>query len=163
MMCLLCCDAVTKSSAAVDVVLQDSASHKLIAKARYTEQAPHTIKLKATAYLTHAASAAKSAVQRLQTAAEHALQRPDSSTVAESESDQSQLPDMRQKVAASLSKASATVRAVAHRLQVAADAALRSSAADQAQSPLEQANTFEDDAKVLQQPMSLRYFPPAQW
>ncbi|KAL3160187.1 hypothetical protein ABBQ32_010950 [Trebouxia sp. C0010 RCD-2024] len=120
---------VSNSSASVDVILQDSTSHKLIAKARYTEQAPHRIRARATAYLSNAATAARSAVQRLQTAAEHALQRADgTSSAAQSESDKSS--DIRYKAMASLTAAGATVRAAAHRVQLAADSVLRSSSAD---------------------------------
>ena len=120
--------AVSNSSASVDVILQDSASHKLIAKARYTEQAPHRLRARATAYLTNAATAARSAVQRLQTAAEHALQRADGAPAAQSDSDKGS--DIRHKAMASLTAAGATVRAAAHRLQLAADSVLRSSSAD---------------------------------
>lgn len=142
--CLGCCAAVTSSSAAVEVVLQDCTSHKLIAKARYTEQAPPRIRARATAYLTNAATAARSAVQRLQTAAEHALQRTDSSPAAQPDSDKSS--DIRHKAMASLATAGATVRAAAHRLQLAADSALRSSSADG--DSADAADGDPDDAQV---------------
>ncbi|KAL3158495.1 hypothetical protein ABBQ38_010727 [Trebouxia sp. C0009 RCD-2024] len=120
---------VSNSSASVDVILQDCTSHKLIAKARYTEQAPHQIRARATAYLNNAATAARSAVQRLHTAAEHALQRADGASAA-AQSDSDKGSDIRHKAMASLTAAGATVRAAAHRLQLAADSALRSSSAD---------------------------------
>lgn len=113
----------------MDVILQDCTSHKLIAKARYTEQAPHQIRARATAYLNNAATAARSAVQRLHTAAEHALQRADGASAA-AQSDSDKGSDIRHKAMASLTAAGATVRAAAHRLQLAADSALRSSSAD---------------------------------
>ena len=152
---------MTNNSASVDVVLQDSASNKLIAKARYTEQAPHTIRAKATAYLTNAASAARSAVQRLQTAAEHALQRPDSTALSQADSDKIPGPDIRHKAVASLTSAGASVRAAAHRLQAAADSVLHSSPADDGQTPIDKAKTFEDDVEVwLHGPELLR---PSCW
>ena len=122
---------MTNASASVNVSLQDAISHKLVAKGRYTEQAPHTIRARASAYLTTAASAARSAVHRLQAVAESALQRADSTTGSQSNqagSDQSQ--DIKHKAMASLANAGATVRAAAHRLQVAADSVLHSSSAD---------------------------------
>lgn len=144
----LCLGAVTNNSASVQVVLQDSASNKLIAKARYTEQAPHTIRAKARAYLTHAASAARSAVQRLQTAAEHTLQRSDSTALGQADSDNIPMPDIRHKATASLTSAGVTVRAAAHRLHVAADNVLHSSPADDGQTPSDKAKTLEDDTEV---------------
>ena len=144
--CLLCY-AVTSSTSSVDVILQDSTSQKLVAKARYTEQAPHTIRARATAYLTNAATAAKSAVQRVQTAAEHAMQRAEGTLATQSSSDRS--PDIRHKAMASLTTAGATVRAAAHRLQLAADSVLRSSSA--IEEPAEAADGSTDDAQVRPQ------------
>ena len=69
---------MTSVSASAEVTLHDAKSHRLVAKGRYTEQAPHTFRARASAYLTNAASAAKSAVQRLQTAAENVLHRDES-------------------------------------------------------------------------------------
>ena len=127
--------AVTSASASVEVILRDAKSQKLVAKGRYTEQAPHTIRATASAYLTNAASAARSAVQRLQTAAESALQRADHSLDGQSDhSDADKSLDIRHKAMASLTTAGATVRAAAHRLQLAADSVLRSSSADPDQS-----------------------------
>ena len=125
--CLFCCAAVTSSTASVTVILHDSTSHKVIAKARYTEQAPSALRARANAYLNNAATAAKSAVQRVQTAAEHALHRADGALGTQSDSDRSL--DIRHKTMASLTKAGATFRAAAHRIQLAADSILPSSSA----------------------------------
>ena len=138
--------AVTSISASVEVTLQDAKSQRLVAKGRYTEQAPHTIKSRASAYLTTAASAAKSTLQRLQTAAEHVLhtdgQNANSGSVPHQTGDGNSsassaggdgtwvlAPDLRQKAVASFGQAGVTVRATANRLQRAADSALRSSSA----------------------------------
>ena len=140
---------MTTSSASVDVTLQDSASHKLIAKARYTEQAPLKLRAKATAYLTNAASAARSAVQRIQTAAGHAVQRPEGAAAAHSDPDKSL--DLKHKAVASLSAAGATVMAAAQRLQQASNSVLHSSSADdsQAQGDTTEAATSPNHAQVL--------------
>ena len=140
---------MTNASASVDVILQNATSHKMIAKGRYTEQAPHIIRARASAYFNMAATAAKSAVHRLQTAAGSALQRNASSAAssseqtesADAESDQTQ--DIRRKAMASLTSAGATVKAAAHRLQVAADNVLRSSSGD---AQLVETNSAENSA-----------------
>ena len=140
---------MTNASASVDVILQNATTHKMIAKGRYTEQAPHTIRARASAYFNTAATAAKSAVHRLQTAAESALQRNASSAAssseqtesADAESDQTQ--NIRRKAVASLTSAGATVKAAAHRLQVAADNVLRSSSGD---AQLAETNSAENSA-----------------
>ena len=135
---------MTSISASVEVTLQDAKSHRLVAKGRYTEQAPHTIKSRASAYLTTAASAAKSTLQRLQTAAEHVLhtdgQSINSGSISHQAGNGSSIAssaggdgarvlasDLQQKVMASFGQAGMTARAAANRLQRAADSALRSS------------------------------------
>lgn len=144
-----CYGAVTSASASVDVILQDATSHKLVAKARYTEQAPHTMRARASAYLTNAASAARSAVHRLQTAAESALQYPDSSSADQSSPAESDpAPDIKQKAMTSLTSAGATVRAAAHRLQMAADSVLRSSLAGVQQAQTDSAKDNADSTEV---------------
>ncbi len=121
----------------------------MIAKGRYTEQAPHTIRARASAYFNTAASAARSAVHRLQTAAEMALQRNASSAASSSEQTESahaesdQTQDIRRKAMASLTSAGATVKAAAHRLQVAADNVLRSSSGDSQQAETNSAENAE--------------------
>lgn len=125
--CLLCYAAVSSSTASVEVILQDSTSQKLIAKARYTQQAPSTLRARANTYLINAATAAKSAVQRVQSAAEHALHRADGTLGIGSDSGKS--PDIRHKTMESLSKAGSTFRAAAHRMQLAADSILPASSA----------------------------------
>lgn len=142
--CLLCYAAVTSSTASVDVILQDSTSQKLIAKARYTEQAPSTLRARANAYLNNAATAAKSAVQRVQTAAEHALHRADGTLSPRADSDRSL--DIKHKTMASLTKAGVTFRAAAHRMQLAADSILPSSSA--AEDSAEAAERSADSAQV---------------
>ena len=142
--CLLRYAAVTSSTASVDVILKDSASQKLIAKARYTEQAPSTLRARANAYLNNAATAAKSAVQRVQNAAEHALHRADGTLGTQSDSDRSL--DIRHKTMVSLTKAGVTFKAAAHRLQLAADSILPSSSA--AEEPAEAAERSADRAQV---------------
>jgi len=145
---------VTNASASVDVILQTATSHRMIAKGRYTEQAPQTIRARASAYFNTAASAARSAVHRLQTAAEIALQRNDSTAAslseqtesAHAESDQTQ--DIRHKAMASLTSAGATVKAAAHRLQVAADNVLRSSPGDSQQAEISSAENNADSTQV---------------
>ncbi len=142
--------AVTSATASVDVTLQDATSHRLVAKSRYTEQAPHTIRGRASAYLTTAASAARSAVQRLQTAAESALQRTDIGSAGESyQSGPDQSPDIRHKAMASLTTAAAAVRAAAHRLQLAADGVLRSSSADMQQAQTDGVDSNAEGAEVM--------------
>ncbi len=126
----------------------------MIAKGRYTEQAPHTIRARASAYFNTAASAARSAVHRLQTAAESALQRSGSSAAslleqtesARTESDQ--MPDIRHKAMVSLTSAGAAVKAAAHRLQTAADNVLRSSSGDSQQAETNSAENAADSTEV---------------
>lgn len=151
--------AVTNASASVDVILQNATSHKMIAKGRYTEQAPHTIRARASAYFNTAASKARSAVHRLQTAAEGALQRNGSvaanlSAAKVSEQTESvhtesdQMQDVRQKAMATLTSAGAAVKAAAHRLQVAADNTLRSSSGDSQQAETNSADNNSDSTEV---------------
>lgn len=146
--------AVTNASASVDVILQHATSHKMIAKGRYTEQAPHTVRARASAYFHTAASAARSAVQRLQTAAESALQRNASSAASSSEQTESahaesdQTQEIRRKAMASLTSAGATVKAAAHRLQVAADNVLRPSSGESQQAQTVSAENNADSTEV---------------
>ena len=135
---------MTSSTASVEIVLQDSTSQKLVAKARYTEQAPHTIRARANAYLNNAATAAKSAVQRVQTAAEHALHRADGTLGTWSDSDRSS--DIKHKTMASLTNAGVAFRAAAHRMQLAADSILPSSSA--VKESTEAAGQSRDSAQV---------------
>ena len=144
LMCLSCCAAVTSRTASVEVILQDRSSQKLVAKARYTEQAPLKIRARANAYLNTAATAAKSAVQRVQTAAEHALHKADGTLGTWSGSGKS--PDTRHKTMASLTQAGATFKAAAHRIQMAADSILPSSSASEASA--EAAKRSTDNAQV---------------
>ena len=139
---------MTSASASVDVILQDATSHKLVAKARYTEQAPHTMRARASACFTTAASAARSAVHRLQTAAESALQKSDSSAGQSSQAESDRGPDIKHKAMASLTSAGATVRAAAHRLQMAADSVLRSSAASLQHAQTDSADDDADSTEV---------------
>lgn len=126
----------------------------MIAKGRYTEQAPHTIRARASAYFNTAASAARSAVHRLQTAAESALQRSGSSAASLSEQTESahtesdQMPDIRHKAMVSLTSAGAAVKAAAHRLQTAADNVLRSSSGDSQQAETNSAENAADSTEV---------------
>ncbi len=126
----------------------------MIAKGRYTEQAPHTVRARASAYFNTAASAARSAVHRLQTAAESALQRTDSSGASSSEQTESahaesdQTQDIRHKAMVSLTSAGATVKAAAHRLQVAADNVLRSSSGDAQQAETNSTENNADSTEV---------------
>lgn len=137
---------MTSSTAAVDVIVQDSISHKLIAKARYTEQAPSSIKARANAYFNSAATAAKSAVHRVQNAAEHALQRSDSMSGAQLDSDRGL--DIRHKAMTSLTSARETLRAAAHRAQLAAESMIPSSASSSSSAIDEAADTSTDNAQV---------------
>ncbi|KAL0027083.1 hypothetical protein WJX79_004282 [Trebouxia sp. C0005] len=121
---------VTNASASVDVILQNATSHKMIAKGRYTEQAPHTIRARASAYFNTAASKARSAVHRLQTAAEGALQRNGS-------------------VAANLSAAKVSEQT---ELQVAADNTLRSSSGDSQQAETNSADNNSDSTEAGDSP-----------
>ena len=138
--------AVAGANASVDVTLRDSHSQRLVAKGRYTEQAPHARQGRASAYLRNGIAAAKSAVQRLQTAAEHALHRDNSNTAGQltnqtgrrngssgqsvDQSGSETVSDLRNRTMASFGQARASVRAAAQRLQHAADNALRSSSAE---------------------------------
>lgn len=145
---------MTNASASVDVILQNATSCKMIAKGRYTEQAPHTIRARASAYFNTAASAARSAVNRLQTAAESALQGNASSAASSSEQTESahaqsdQTQDIRHKAMVSLTNAGATVKAAAHRVQAAADNMLRSSSADSQQAETDSAENNADSTEV---------------
>lgn len=134
---------MTSSTAAVDVIVQDSTSQKLIAKARYTEQAPSSIKARANAYFNSAATAAKSAVQRVQNAAEHALQRSDGT-----QSDADRNPDIRHKAMTSLTKARIALGAAAHRAQLAAESVLPSSSTTSSSAVDEAADRSTDRAQV---------------
>ena len=136
---------MTSSTAAVDVIVQDSNSQKLIAKARYTEQAPSSIKARANAYFNSAATAARSAVHRVQNAAEHALQRSDSMSGTQSDSDRS--PDIRHKAMTSLTNARDAVRAAAHRTQLAAES-ISPSASSFSSAVDEAADRSTDNAQV---------------
>ena len=146
--------AVTNASASVDVILHNATSRKMIAKGRYTEQAPHTIRARASAYFNTAASAARSAVNRLQTAAESALQGNASSDASSSEQTESaraqsdQTQDIRHKAMVSLTNAGTTVKAAAHRLQAAADNMLRSSSGDSQQAETDSAENNADSTEV---------------
>lgn len=158
---------VTNSTAAVDVILRDAKTQRLVAKGRYTEQGPHELRARASAYLHSTAEAARSAVLRLQHTAESVTNRADSSTpnnavsaakqaASENASDPAErgsaytsehhtLADAKQAASAYVSSATSAVKAAAQRLQHAAGGALQllaDKAVQQGYLEVQQAGTF---------------------
>lgn len=119
----------------MDVVLQDATTKRLVARARYIEQAPHGIRAKAASYLHSAATAAKSAVQRLQQNAGSIRHKAGDILFEDSNGQHAEhaepiLGTAREAASAYMASATATMKAAAQRLQHAAENALQSSSAD---------------------------------
>ena len=123
-------DAVTNNVAAVDVTLQDAKFKRLVAKGRYTEQAPHGIRAKASSYLHNAAAAARAAVQRLQQSAESITHKAEDVLFEDLNEQHAESAVMKAKGTASAYVASATasMKAAAQKLQHAAETVLHSAA-----------------------------------
>lgn len=114
----------------MDVILQDAKSKRLVAKGRYTEQAPHGIRAKASSYLHNAATAARAAVQRLQQSAESIAHKAEDVLFEDSNAEHAETAVAKAKGTASAYVASATasVKAAAQKLQHAAETVLHSAA-----------------------------------
>ena len=112
----------------MDVILQDAKSKRLVAKGRYTEQAPHGIRAKASSYLHNAAAAARAAVQRLQQSAESITHKAEDVLFEDLNEEHAESAVMKAKgtPSAYVASATASVKAAAQKLQHAAETVLHS-------------------------------------